>query len=250
MADTKLEKWWEENIKENEAELVVAGSFACKKMYDYFSVKIEDPCAMIAFYCIIFDNITQEIREREKEYDNFSIDIADRLTVGYTTTSDEDDEKVGNFMIYMKNLVGKSVKELSSYTDDETDDIEKIRKMSSDDESTIELITNWNATNIKENADIIKDIASKSKDDISKILDYKMGTHELIFPMFCTVHDAILCELALEKTSRKKSEVELAIAGWFTVGIQSTDDGDDIYFDPSPSLKLKFKDDSIASGDE
>lgn len=245
MADTKVDLWWEENIKENENELIMAGSIASKKLYDHFSFLIEDPKAIIGMYCIIFDNITKAIREQEKEYDNFSLDIADRLCIGYTTTSDEEDEKVGNFMIYMKNLIMKSSEELSSFEKDEDP-----ADLPDDDKPTIELLTNWNATNIKEQADIIKEIASKSKDDISKVLDYKTSTHEIVFPIFCTVHDSLLCELALEKQNKKKSDVEMNVAGWFTVGIQSTDEGDDIYFDPSPSLKLKFKDDSLASGDE
>ena len=245
MAETKVELWWEENIKENETELVAAGSLAAKKLYDYFSFSIDDPKAIIAMYCVIFDNITQVIREQEKEYENFSLNIADKLLIGYTTTSDEEDEKVGNFMIYMKNLISKTSAQLSSYNEEDA-----VEELPDDDIPTVELLTNWNATNIKEQADVIKEIASKSKEDISKILDYKTGTHEIVFPIFCTVHDCILCVLALEKQNKKRGDVELNVAGWFTVGIQSTDeDGDDVYFDPSPSLKLKFKDDSLASGD-
>ena len=45
------------------------------------------------------------IRKKEKVYNNFTIQIAQSLNIGYTNNDDEENEKVGNFMPIMEYII-------------------------------------------------------------------------------------------------------------------------------------------------
>ena len=242
MASKSIE-WFNENVSENEKDLRAIAVESVDPLYQKLSINFDpDVCPdyqemIIAMYGVIFNEICNEIVEKEKEWDSFSLNIADRLKIGYTTTDDEDDEKTGNFMVFMQNT-------MKDFTNSKADEPKEKSNF------TVELATQWNAANIKVQADVLKSIAARSKKALSDVLDIKSETHEFIIPFFCMVHSEILKYLKLQKEELSKSEYELNIAGLYTIGIQETDDAEDnIYYVPSISLKLKFKNDSVASAE-
>jgi len=187
----------------------------------------------ITIYASIFDSLCNVVVDKEKEYDDFNLNVADRLEVGYSTTNSDDDEKTGNYMVYIRHLESKA----SDMPLDE------------DEDDTIVLCTQWNAANIRVQADVMKEVAARAKKDLSDIINIKTGNYEFIVPMFCIIHSQILRYIRMKRKEVDKSEYELNVAGLYTIGIQVTEDTEEeIYYVPSIALKLKFKNDAIASG--
>lgn len=237
MATTSKSKmWFKENVSENQKELMEIGELSNRMLHEKISLGLNDPMTTIAIYAKIFDTICDVVVDQEANWEDFCLNIADRLKIGYTTTSSDDDEKVGNFMIFMQHVYG------TTGSDNSLDDDE-------DEDDTIVLCTQWNAANVKAQSNIIKDIAAKGKKALDDIINIKIESHEFVIPMFCIIHSQIINYIRLKRVEENKTDYEINVAGLFTVGIQETDDAEEeIYYVPSISLKLKFKNDSIATG--
>lgn len=232
MANTVSKQWFKDNVSEDTKELTEIGELTNKVLYDRLSMDLNDPETTIAIYAKIFDAVTEVIVGKQKEYDNFNLNIANRLNIGYTTTSADDDEKVGNFMVYIQHIYNNSPDE--ALDEDET--------------NTIELATQWNAANIKTQSDVIKEVAVLGKKKMSDLINIKTESNEYIIPLFCIIHQQIINYIRLKRVENKLRQYEINIAGLYTVGITETDDAEEeIYFVPSISTKLLFKCDELAS---
>ncbi len=233
MPESKSKKWFKDNVSENEAELITIGGMADEMLHKTISLGLTEPMTTITLYASIFETLCDVVVDREKEYDDFNLNVADRMEIGYSTTANDDDEKTGNYMVYIRHLESKA-------SDTSLDE---------DEDDTIELCTQWNAANIRVQADIIKEAAARAMKDLSDIINIKVQSSEFVIPMFCIIHSQILRFIRTRREETKRTEYELNVAGLFTIGVQITEDGDEeIYYVPSIALKLKFKNDAIASG--
>ena len=136
-------EWFDENVVENVEELLEVGKITNVILKDKLNLGITSPKSTIAYYAIIFNCICEAIIEQEDKWDDFCVNVADRIKVGYTTTSSEDDEKSGNFMVFIQHVYNTS-------TDESLDE---------EEEDTVVLCTQWNAANVKAQTEIIKNIA-------------------------------------------------------------------------------------------
>lgn len=235
--ETKTKKWFRENVVENAEDLRRIGGFANRILHDKLNMGINDDETTIAIYGIIFETFAKSIAKKETEYNDFKANIAGRLEIGYTTTDNEDDEKSGNFMVYMRNIQNDTA------SDDSVND--------DNDSSTIELCTEWNAANIKVQADFLKECAAEARKKLGEYINLKIDSHEFIIPVFCIVHSQILKYLKVKRVEEGKTEFEINIAGLYIAGVEETDDAEEeIYFIPSIALKLMFKNDSLASSED
>ena len=231
---TKCEQWFQDNVVDDQKEVEDIGAEAIEEIKRSLRLGINSPKVVMAIYGTIFDAITAVVAAREDKWDTYELNIANRLIVGYNTTNSEDDEKMGNFMAYMKDC--KSTQTDASINDD-------------DDQSTINLATQWNSKNITESHEIIKEIAGKAKAKLGELINIKLESHEFVIPLFCIVHAAIVNHVRLKRIDSGDSDYSLNIAGLYTIGCELTEDGDEeIYYLPSISMKLKFKNDKLATG--
>ena len=229
---TASEKWVEENIFENKKELLEIGEIANKILSDKLSAGIPLADTTVAMSCNTFPTILDVVKAQEDGWSDFCLNIADRLKVGYTTTDDEDDEKGGNYMVFMQHV--ESTASDDSLSDDET--------------RTVELCTEWCATNIKVQSDIIKEVASKAKVNLDKNINIKIDTIEFIMPFFCIVHSQIVNYIRLKRKELEVSEYEIDVAGIYIAKAVETDDGEEVIsFEPTITTKLFFKDDESAT---
>ena len=233
---TQTEQWFIDNVTENEAELIEIGELANRAIHETISLGLANPKTTIACYGTIFTSICSEIAKLQaQDYSDFCLNIADRVRIGFTTTDSEDDEKQGNFMVFIQNV--------DCVTDDEMDD---------EDEgecNTITLCTHWNAKNITSQTDFIRDIAAKAKIALDKLINLKTESSEFIMPMFCIIHSKILNYALLKRKESDELEYEINVAGLYTLKIEVTNDGEEeISYIPSIALKLLFKNDAIATG--
>ena len=97
----------------------------------------------VVFYAT-FMTILDFIRSKEKMYNNFTMEIANSVNIGFTNNSDEDNEKVGNFMPVMEYIgINRTI------VNDKTED--------NPDKSTTNFI-NWKNLNAKKTIDYYKEI--------------------------------------------------------------------------------------------
>lgn len=240
--ERKVNTWIEDNVTENIEDIKIIGNIAHQRISDDLNIYMSregenDHYSMpISVYGVIFESICDAIKDQRSSHNKFEVSIADRLIIGYSSTSDEDDEKSGNFMVYLKHK-DKTIVE-GGVDDNEID--------------PITLATRWNAANVNEHSELLKTISKNSKESISNDLDIILASSEQIIPIFCIIHESIVSYCKIKFAEMEKNSFELNIAGLYIIGIEIEDDTDDevIYFEPSISLKLKFKDDTIANRNE
>ena len=229
----KYIKYFEEFVTEDKEDVITICEAASKIIYDRFKLKLNAEL-LATIYSSTYYSILGELKELEKEYKDvgFHINIADRLEIGYSTTSDEDDEKQGNFQIYVRHL--NSTKK--------NDDI------ADEDARTEERAVIWNATNIKEQPELLKKIAIRAKNDLEKNLEIVIGSSELILPMFISTYEALIVYLTTKRRELDEFAYEINFCSCFEIGARETeDDLDEIYVTPSIASKLTLKDDASAS---
>lgn len=235
--ESKSALWFRENVSEDAEDLLKAAELANSELHNKISLTFPNPMTTIAVYANIFETICKVIAEKETEWEDFCLNIANRLKIGYTTTSSEDDEKQGNFMVFLQHIYDKT-------SDDSLND-----ENDNDETDTVVLCTQWNATNVKTQTELINTIASIGKKNLGNLINIKLESPEFIIPTFCIIHSCIIRYLQLKRTEEKNACCELNVAGLYTVGCQETDDAEEeIYFVPSISLKLLFKNDAQATG--
>lgn len=238
MLETK--KWFDENVLEDVDDLLAIANLANTIVDERISLGIGYPETTLAIYATIFDTIVDKIADFESTRDSFELNIANRLIIGYNTTDNSDDEKVGNFMVYLNHPYEEYTTTIKQNKDDEDLD---------DNEKTVTLCVEWNAANVKEQATLITEIATAAKKAITEKLNIKTESAEFVIPLFCIIHEQIINYLRIKRVEEGVAEKEINCCGIYTVGIRETDDGDEeIYYIPSISLKLKFKDDKASTG--
>ena len=106
MANEKYVDYFMENTEEDRdetLEILDEVLEELKKLNVYFNK--ESNVLIGAIFGKTFESILDTLLEFEKkQYNSYSIVIAERVAIGYSSTEDEDEEKQGNFMLFIKHL--------------------------------------------------------------------------------------------------------------------------------------------------
>lgn len=234
MAENKVDLWYEENVIEDHDIIESIGQYAVQHVYNCFRIRFKDYKRPIAVYAIVFEAIREVLKEMENTHESFAINIANRLEVGFTSSFDEDSsdlEKVGNFMIYIKQMPNMA-------TTDNKDDEES---------RSVVLCTEWNAANINENVKTLEKISVLAKKKLDENLDMVFDSVEVPLPLFCTIHESIINYMKGLKARESKFEIVANMANVYDIYIMSMEDGDEVTIKPKVYDKITFKDDKGAS---
>ena len=233
MATERYEKYFDEICKEDIDEVLTISSTASQIIYEKFKIKLDDPKETAVIFSKTFEAILDFLQNLEKDYSEFKINLCNRFVVGYTTIESEEDEKEGNFMVYIRHL-----NSLNTSMDNDSDN-ESLK--------ATELAVQWNTDNILDQPKIIKDIASRAYEKLKK-LDMYLVSSEVIMPIFITTYENIINYLKIRRKELDKFEYEINFASIFYIGArESEDDTADIYIRPNIESKLKLKNDAIAT---
>ena len=217
---------------EDTDEVLTICQAAKKKIYNRIKMRFDDPKLLGTVFSIIYETIIEELKTLEESYSSFEINIAGKLLIGYSTNENTDDEKVGNFMIYMKNIGSNSA---------ETDTVDPNLK-------SIELASRWNTENIVDQPELLRKISIKAIENLSKVADVKLSATELIMPIFVYTYESICQILIIKRKELDEFEHEINFMSCFYIGARETEsDVDDIYIRPNIEAKLLLKDDAKAS---
>ena len=236
--EEKYIKFFNENVNEDIDDILMICDTANKRLYQEFRMGFNnpdtnkpDPKLLAACFAKIYEAILISLENLEKSYSNFEINICNRLLVGYSTTNDEDDEKQGNFMIYIRHID-------SSKKHDEFDDPAA---------SAIERCVQWNTENITNQTEIIKKISIEATHTL-KDIDVTVGSSECIMSIFVIVYESIINYLKEKRRDDGLFEYEINMIGCFYIGVrEGEDDIDDVYIRPNIESKLRLKNDTLAS---
>ena len=190
-----------------------------------------DPRMIASIFAKIYEAILTNLKLAEKAYSNFAVNLANRLTLGYSTPEDEDDEKQGNFMVFIKDM-GFTPR---AY---ETGDA---------DMTANQLCTLWNSENIQEQPELISKIAESARKILKQDLAIELQSHEPIMPIFVTVYETLVQMMQLHRKEIDEFEFEVNFVSCFWIIAREGEYEDVIDFRPNIDSKLTIKDDATAS---
>ena len=167
-------------------------------------------------------------RNEIKEYNKFNFNFANRFEIGYDNISNDEDEKEGNYMIYIKDI--RESRTIEEPAEPNTKPTEKA--------------VEWISQNITQKPQTITEIAIDAKERLKK-LDLALHSHELVMPIFCTVYDTMVEYMDMRRIELNECEYEINFAGaFFVCAMENEDGGSDIIFRPSIDSKTSLKDDA------
>lgn len=234
MSENSNEKYLEyfnEFAHEDEEHILTICETASKLIYDRFRARFNDPRLLAACFSKIYGAFLNKLESLQTDYASFEINICDRLSMGYSTNENEDDEKQGNFMVYIRHL----------NTNKKNEDVDD--PMVKSEERAVQ----WNTENIISQPELLRKISIEAIEEL-KTIDVSIGTSELIMPMFITTYESIINYIKIKRREEDSFEFEVNFISCFYIGArEAEDDFDDIYIRPNIEAKLKLKNDLKAS---
>ncbi len=228
----KSEEWFNENVKENREDIINIGELAKVALSDTIGLGCTPEQAM-SVYGAIFNTIIELLQSRRDENDKFHINMANRLEIGYTSTDDDDAEKSGNFMIYMKHLAGVKSDEM----------------LDEDEDETVVLATQWNSINITEQVDILNELGKLAVANVLDKVGIGIGHPEIISAIFCIIHEQIVAYATIKSSASEDFQVEYNICNLYDIRVKINEDGEQVVEYPQQiGGKLSLKSDAKATG--
>lgn len=229
MAKTKFMQYFDARVTDDKEDIIKVGETSAAIFYDRFKITIGSPEMYVTIWSVIFESILDKLVTLERTYSDFQLDIAQRLSVGFTSSDNEDDEKVGNFMVFIDHIGVKP------------DDAEYDPTVPSK-----EKVVQWNMENIIEKPKIMQEISTEA---VKKLKDYdiQLGNPEFVFPLFIVFYETLVNYVKIRKHEVDEYEYEINSI-WFSIGAREGEDGlDEVYIRPTIASKLALKNDAVAS---
>ena len=239
---TKAEPWvifMKDSLCEDFDIIESIADTANRTLYEKYKIKIDSWALSTAIFLKTFESICVMLKSKEKDYSSYAVNFMNRFIVSFNSNINDEDEKTGNFMIYLRHVGGDTVKDTFV---DPTD-------------TPLTRVSDWNKDNLiskiddgvaKKQPELTRKMSLLSVDYINKI-NIKLANNEVIFPMFINFYDSIItvCKLVRKDRDLPKLEVNL---GLLRVVVKEGPDGRDIIeLKPDIAGKLNIKDDKLAS---
>ena len=239
---TKAEPWvifMKDSLCEDFDMIESIADTANRTLYEKYKIKIDSWALSTAIFLKTFESICVMLKSKEKDYSSYAVNFMNRFIVSFNSNINDEDEKTGNFMIYLRHVGGDTVKDTFV---DPTD-------------TPLTRVSDWNKDNLiskiddgvaKKQPELTRKMSLLAVDYINKI-NIKLANNEVIFPMFINFYDSVItvCKLARKDRDLPKLEVNL---GLLRVVVKEGPDARDIIeLKPDIAGKLNIKDDKLAS---
>lgn len=223
-------RYYADNIYEDADHIQIISETANAVIRERFHITLNDHRLTTSAFLRIFEGFIEKLKSFQKDYDNFQINLANRLAIGFTNNENEDDEKSGNYMIFMQHL-------------------REATKMDTNNDPTvsnIERAVQWNAENVIEQPELIRALTIEAVKYLRDI-DIQLANNEIIMPVFITYYESIINYLKIHRREEDLFEMQLNYS-WFFIGAREGEEGRDVIFiRPSINGKLSLKSDVGAS---
>lgn len=240
--ETFVTRWFKDYAVNNKAELKICCDLTSRSAEEQFMMYLKNgntEIYAVVFYAT-FMSILEFIREKQKRYNNFTVEICNSVNLGYTNNDDENNEKVGNFMPIMEHIgVNRVIVDSSDVIAEDKTSMNFIR---------------WKDLNIKKNVEYYKEIQERAFEKLKREYKTNLRVSEGVIPLFCIFMDHITSVLKMkykEADGTDVSEVSMNVFGLFDVFYSfNEEDNVEIYeYQPNIMMKLALKSDSVAGRD-
>lgn len=237
--ETFATRWFKDHAVNNPSDLKVICGLTARAADEQFNISI--PTGNTEVFAVVFYGtfltILDWLKTKQKTYNQFSIEIAESINIGYTNNTDENNEKVGNFMPIME-YIGVNRNIINSYD-------------SNDEYRTSNNCIRWKELNIKKNIESYKEIQETAFDRLIKEFHTDLRTSEAVIPLFCIFMDNISSIIRFkyqEADGTNVSEVTMNVLGLFDVyySFDAESNQEIIEFQPNIRMKLALKNDDTA----
>lgn len=239
---TKVEPWvifLKDSLCEDFDVIESIADTANRSLYEKYKIKLDSWPMSTAVFLKTFESICTMLKSKESNYSNYAINFMNRFIVSFNSNINDEDEKNGNFMIYLRHIGGDTAKDTFI---DPTD-------------TPLTRVADWNKENLvskiddgvmKKQPELTRKMSLLAVEYINKI-NIKLANNEVIFPMFINYYDSIItvCKLVRKDRDLPKLEVNL---GLLRIIIKEGPDGRDVIeLKPDIAGKLNIKDDKLAT---
>lgn len=227
----KYDEYFKMNCTEDEADITRVLGTTMKELQK-FGATFTDQKMIGAIFCKVYDSILQNLEKFEKDYSSFEINFCNRFIIGYNTTEDEDDEKCGNFMVYIRHRGC-----------DKSDD----HKFNDETNPTAaSKFSYWVMENLQQQVELITKITGDAIKGLSE-MGITIQVPDVIIVIFTLVYESLVKYLTAVRTELGEFEYEINFLSCFFIGAREGEESDDIYIRPNIESKLRLKNDSVAS---
>lgn len=239
---TKAEPWvifLKDSLCEDFDVIESIADTANRSLYEKYKIKLDSWPMSTAVFLKTFESICAMLKSKESNYSNYAINFMNRFIVSFNSNINDEDEKNGNFMIYLRHIGGDTAKDTFI---DPTD-------------TPLTRVADWNKENLvskiddgvmKKQPELTRKMSLLAVEYINKI-NIKLANNEVIFPIFINYYDSIItvCKLVRKDRDLPKLEVNL---GLLRIIIKEGPDGRDVIeLKPDIAGKLNIKDDKLAT---
>ena len=245
--ETFITRWFNDYAVNNKEEMKIICELTSRSVYEKFTLYVESNNYELyaAVFYATFTTILDFLRGKENKYNNFTIEVANSINIGYSNSTNEDNEKVGNFMPILE-YIGTNMKVV-----DNSPESEKKKDVN----RTKTNCMRWKQINVKQNINFVSEIQETAYERIKKEYRTDMRTSECVIPIFCIFMDNIIHVIKLkyqELEGTDVSEVSMNVLGLFDIyySFNSEDNIEIIEFQPNIRMKLALKNDVAAGKDE
>ena len=234
--ETFVSTWFNEYAVNDKSSIMRICDVTKQMVWQQFVFDAKNPQVYAVIFYGTFLSILKFIKKNQKVYNDFTIKIANSINIGYVNNTDEDNEKVGNFMPVMEYIgINKRVEVVGKINED----------------TTPVNLNSWIELNTKKNVDYYNEIQADACKLLADEFRISLRHQECIFPFFCIFLDNIIGILKLkyqEAQGTDVSEVSMNILGLFDVFYSFDEDNNQeiIEFQPNIRMKLELKSDEIA----
>lgn len=237
--ETFVTRWFNDYVVDNKDDIKIICDLTSRSAEEQFRMYLKSgntEVYAIVFYAT-FITILDFIKSQQKVRNNFTIEIANSINIGYTNSDNEDNEKVGNFMPLMEYIsINRNIITDDSMTED----------------TTATNYLKWKELNIKKTVDYYKEIQEKAYNLLRTEYHTSLRTSEAVIPLFCIFLDNItnvLKQKFKEAEGTDVSEVSMNVLGLFDVyySFDVETSKEIIEFEPNIEMKLRLKNDDVAS---
>ena len=238
--ETFITRWFEDHCVNNRTEIKFICDLTSRSAEEQFSMYLKSGNTEVyaaVFYATLL-TILKFIKGKQNSYNNFTIQICNSINLGYSNSTDDNNEKVGNFQPIMEYIgINRNV-----VNEDTTYGVDR----------TSQQFIRWKELNIKKNVEYYKEIQEHAYELLKSEYKTNLRTSESIIPLFCTFMDHIVNVIKVkfkEADGTDVSEVTMNVLGLFDIFYSFNDEADQeiIEFQPNITMKLALKNDDNAS---
>ena len=233
-------EWFEDHTPEDRRDMKIVCDLTSRSADEQFCMSLKSgntEVYALVFYAT-FMTILNFLKEKEKHYNQFNMEICNSINIGYTNDVDEDAEKQGNFDLFIEHIsINRNIMDDTNVMDAER---------------TCHNLVRWKELNCKKNIEFIKEIQEKAYEMLQRDFKIHLRTSEAVIPLFCIFMDNV-CQLLKmkwkEAIGTDISEIKINVMNLFYAYYSYNEDDNVEIFDFENILwsKKSIKNDEIAS---